>query len=290
MKLVNPTGKLSKKYGDIRTLEILADAGFDGYDYTMCDMEYDEHFLNCENYMEHIAAVKKHADDLGILCTQAHALFPPQKDGIIFDRLVRSLEIAAYLGAECIVIHPITELCRHYQTVKDDLFRENMDFYRSIIPYAKQYGIKIAVENMWGWDVGRETFSSSTCSHSDEFCKYIDTLDSEYITACLYLGHCALVSDDPANMIYKLGKRIRALHVHDVDLAHDNHTLPYVGAVNWDSVCEALAKINYIGNLTFEANGFLSEYMDDDFIPVAVKYMEQVGRSLIRKIEGYKRG
>ena len=290
MKLINPTGKLSQKYGDIRALEILAGAGFDGYDYTMCDMKYDEHFLNCDNYMEHVAVVKKCAYDLGIVCAQAHALFPPKRDEITFGRIVRSIEIAAYLGAWCIVIHPITELNRHYQSVKDDLFYENMEFYKSLIPYAKEYGIKIAIENMYGWDAGRMVLSSSVCSHSDEFIKYIDTLDSEYITACLDIGHCMLVSDDPANMIYKMGNRIGALHVHDVDLAHDNHTLPYVGAVNWNNVCTALAKIHYKGNLTFEANGFLSEYMDDDFIPVSVKYMEQVGRSLIRKIERYNRG
>lgn len=29
MKLVNPTGKLSQKYGDRRALEILANSGFD---------------------------------------------------------------------------------------------------------------------------------------------------------------------------------------------------------------------------------------------------------------------
>lgn len=256
----------------------------------MNDMRSDEHFLNREDYMEHISELKKHAENLSMVCTQAHALFPPKTDNITFGRLVRSMEIAAYLGAECIVVHPITELQRHYQTCKDDLFYENMEFYKSLIPYAKQYKIKIAIENMYGWDSGRGTFSSSVCSHNEEFCKYLDTLDCEYITACLDLGHCALVSDDPANMIYKMGNRIGALHVHDVDLRNDNHTLPYAGRINWNSVCRALAEINYNGNLTFEASGFLSEYMDDDFIPVAVKYMEQVGRSLIRKIEGYRKG
>jgi len=37
---------------------------------------------------------------------------------------------------------------------------------------------------------------------------------------------------------------------------NDAHTLPFFGIIDWEKVMEALADINYTGDLTYEANGF----------------------------------
>ena len=129
---------------------------------------------------------------------------------------------------------------------------------------------------------------SSVCSHGDEFSEYIDVLNSEYIVACVDTGHAALVSDSAQNLLRILGKRVQALHVHDVDCVGDNHTLPYTRLLDWDDICKTLAEVGYEGCFNYEAGNFYSRYMEDDFIPVAAKFAEQVGRSLIRKIERFR--
>ena len=50
--------------------------------------------------------------------------------------------------------------------VPEKLFGINMEFYRRLIPYCKEYNIRVAVENMWQYP---RTVSHSTCSKPEEF-------------------------------------------------------------------------------------------------------------------------
>jgi sugar phosphate isomerase/epimerase len=125
--------------------------------------------------------------------------------------------------------------------------------------------------------------SDAPCSRPEEFCRYVDALDSPHVTACLDLGHAHLVGQTPEGMIRTLGSRIGALHVHDNDLVHDLHTLPFVGKIDWEAVTEALAEISYSGDFTFEADSFISP-IPHELIPDALAFMARVGRELIGKI------
>lgn len=286
MKLATQTLFLSKKYGDLKAVEIIKNAGFDAYDYSMCiHLDGMEKFIK-DSYWDNIKELKSHADTLGIQCTQAHAPYDDDQIALL-PAIIRSMEYAAYLGAEVIVIHGITDNYRYYEH-KEELFERNMDFYRKLIPHAERLEIKVAVENLFGWDRERMHNIENTCSHHEELEKYVDTLNSEYIVACVDTGHCQLVHEAPETMLLKLGNRVSALHVHDNNGFEDGHNIPYSGTINWDNVCDTLARIGYSGSFTFEADRFFNKYMDDEHIINAVKYLEQVGRSLIRKIEKNK--
>lgn len=278
MKLVTNTGSLTGRFGDLRVVEIIKNAGFDAYDYTMAHVDDREEFT-AESRWDKIKDLKKRADEIGIECTQAHA--PMICDEKI---IVRSMEYAAYLGAEIIVVHPITDNDGYYEH-RERLFEENIEMYKRLIPHAERLNIKIAVENMFGWDRKRMLNTENTCSHSAEFAKYVDTLNSNFIVACVDIGHAQLVHEAPETLIANLSKRVQAIHVHDNTGFDDAHNIPYSGTVNWDNVCSSLFAIGYTGNFTFEADRFFSPYMDDEMILHAMKYLEQVGRSLIRKIK-----
>ena len=288
MKLSADTKILSRRFSDKEAIRILKDAGFDAFDFTIYLGTEAEKRLEDDDYMAYAEEIRAYAAELGIECNQAHAPTPSREAAEYYHKIVRSIEMAAHIGAKIIVVHPIKDEGDGFHWQKKDLFERNMKFYRSLIPYAQKYGIKIAVENMYSFDKRRNVVVSSVCSHSEDFCEYIDTLNSEYIVACLDIGHAALVSDSPSNMLHNLGKRVQALHVHDVDCVSDNHTLPYTRKLNWDDICKTLAEVGYNGDFTYEAGNFYSCYMEDDFIPVAAKFAEQVGRSLIRKIEKFK--
>ena len=148
---------------------------------------------------------------------------------------------------------------------------------------AKENNIKIAIENMWQCYPNRKIWHS-TCSKPEEFIKYIDTLDSKWIVGCLDIGHCALVCEEPDLFIEKLGHRLKALHVHDVDGFNDSHTIPYFGVVQWDKVTKALAKIGYTGDFTFETDTFINN-PPKELVPIASKMLAETGRYLIEQIK-----
>ena len=157
----------------------------------------------------------------------------------------------------------------------------NIEFYRSLIPYAEKFNIRIAAENMWQYEV--DHIDHSTCSKPEEFCAYIDEVGSEWIVACLDVGHTAVVNVDPSVMIRTLGqKRLQALHVHDTDFVNDLHTLPFMSKMDFSAITNALADIGYQGDITLEADHFLHG-IPEDLLPAAVKFMCRTARYLAAK-------
>ena len=78
--------------------------------------------------------------------------------------------------------------------------------------------------------------------------------------------------------------RLGALHVQDNDLFHDSHTTPFVGKINWYEIAKALKEINYKGHFTFENDDFFDNF-PDQLIPQCLKFIEQIGRYLVKLIE-----
>jgi glycerophosphoryl diester phosphodiesterase len=77
---------------------------------------------------------------------------------------------------------------------------------------------------------------------------------------------------------------IEEKHVHDNDLVRDVHTLPFTQKIDWDEVMTALKDIGYDGELTFEADVFLSQFPDELAVH-ASRLMLEVGRYFIDKYE-----
>jgi sugar phosphate isomerase/epimerase len=165
-----------------------------------------------------------------------------------------------------------------------------MEFYRSLIPLCKEYNVKVGIENMFQRELLRGQLSFDTCNQIPEFVRYIDTLDSEYMVACLDIGHVGLpVRDDEAwDFIRALGHdRLQSLHVHDNNYRSDSHSLPYFGKIDWNEVTKALGEIDYQGHFTYEIDigGFMSPFMNDEFALTAVRYAHDVGRNLCALVE-----
>ena len=280
MILSTKTGFLDKIYGIKDAIAIIADAGFDAIDFSMDSAEYGSDVHSKEYYTE----LRKYAESKGVYFNQAHgpdgsSFADEERNKKRFQEVIFTIRHAALLGAENIIIHPCQHMDYYKQGNAERLFEYNMEFYRKLIPYCEEYGIKVAIENMWQYP---KMISHSTCSRPDEFIRYIDELSSEWIVGCLDIGHSVLVREDPAEFIRKLGnKRLKCLHVHDVDGNDDLHTLPYFGITDWESVMSALAEIDYKGDFTYEADGFLQD-KPKELLPDFVKLMEKTGRYMIK--------
>ncbi len=298
MKLAINLSPMMKGKTYAEMFELFSSVGFKSVDFMLNDLIKDDSPMSGENYVEYALTVKETAEKYGMEIIQTHAPFQFKNwdDGehfnnVILPRTIRSLEISALMGAKVCVVHGL-----HYLTYSENvetLFDMNMNFYRTLIPYAEKFGIKIGVENLWQRDKRRKCIVRSICGYTDEFMRYLDTLNSPYITACVDVGHAALVvgGDEPQTMLRKLGHdRVGTLHVHDVDYQNDLHTLPYFGKMNWAEITSALADISYEGALVFEVNDSLFTCSDTSFHSLAARIIHDVGQHITAQIELKKMG
>lgn len=288
MKLSINAENAAAMFGLEKALELFAQAGFDCYDTPFFSNETE---FYSKEYKEYCRSLKQKADKLGIRCNQAHAPFASVKWGDDdfnkkrFGEIVRSMECASLLGAEIIVVHPV-----HVGKPKSvNEYEVNKEFYERLIPYCEKFNIKIATENMFNHDPKRDCIIADVCNSPERFVKMVDYIDSPWIVGCLDVGHCGLVGEDAAEMALALGHdRLKALHIHDNNYLNDNHIVPFMGKMDWDSICKALADINYDGVFTYESY-LCSTHLPAELALDALKYMHAVGRYLINKIESFKK-
>ena len=295
MKLALNGHTLVNRFGLAKAIDICKEAGFDSIDYSLQCMEKPDDIFNDEKeYVKTAWELRKIADEKGFAITQTHAPFafagwndPKTCEEFIFPAIRRSIEISAILGAKVAVVHPLHHFV--YKGHEDEIYEKNMEFYRSLIPLCKEYNIKVGIENMFQRELLRAHLSFDTCATIPDFIRYIDTLNSEYMVACLDIGHVGLpYGDDEAwDFIRALGhERLQALHVHDNNYRMDQHTLPYLGKINWTEVTKALGEIDYQGDFTYELTGELyPSTMDDSLVPVTIKYIADVGHHLCDMVE-----
>ncbi len=285
MLLSTQTERIGSRLGDAEAVRILCEAGFDALDFSMFRFQSPDDWLYSDKYEERARELRRIADGCGVPFNQSHAPFPSLIEGndeynhVAFDRIVRAMQVSAILGAKIMVVHPFF--------LRDPAEKKhaNFDFYRKLQPHCAEFGVRVALENMWGWDAVKEKIIPNVCSTGESFAEYLDMLDSRYFTACLDLGHCGLVGEKAAGMIRALGHdRLKALHVHDNDHRSDIHTAPYYGKMDWGSIIQALADIRYDGDFTFEADNFFAG-IPDALLPDAAIYLQKIGRFFIRSIQ-----
>lgn len=269
-------------FGMKETLDIFAEAGIEGIDFNNDVAE----FYTAEHDGAYYKELADYAREKGIAVSQAHAPFPTsyveeEKTEKRFEELVQAIKNASCFGAPMTVVHPRCHLVYSEGNNADLLFEQNVDMYKRLIPYAREYGVKIAIEN-----IGLDTVTSAP----ERLNKLFDTLNDPVFTVCFDVGHCLLQKVDPADAIRRIGHRMTdgCTHFHDNMGDRDTHTLPYYGKVEWESVMKALAEIGYNGNLSYEASGFIAT-VPTELRPDGLKYMARVGRYLIKRFEYHKK-
>lgn len=260
-----------------KILRLLKDSGFTAYDFSMFRGELEDRLIDSDDYKSRAEELKAYADGIGIICNQAHAPFPTAVKGNeayneqAFPEIVRAIEVAGILGAKVCVVHP----CNDYTA------EENAALYRRFEPYARAAGVKIGLENMWNWDRAENHATKAACSRHDNFLAHLSLLDEGVFVACLDIGHAEMrgLETSAVEMIGTLGARLQALHIHDNDLRHDNHALPYTQGIDFSAVISALKGIGYKGDVTLEASGFLPRLPLNAY-PAAVRLMADIAENI----------
>ena len=103
------------------------------------------------------------------------------------------------------------------------------------------------------WDNNATHFSTGK-----ELSAFIEYMDHPLLAACWDTAHGNI---DPvarglgqyANIL-ALGDRLKGLHISDNFGDSHHHSWPFAGVINFDSVLQALADVDYDGFFTFEAS------------------------------------
>ena len=273
--------RIHDTFGMKETFDVFAKAGFEGIDFNNDVEEY----YTTEHDEQFYRELSAYAKSRGIAICQAHAPFASsyveeEKSAKRFEEIVQSIKNASYLGAPMIVVHPCTHLDYSIEGNPEILFEYNVNFYKKLIPVAREYGIKIALENI---------SRVSIVSTPERLSRLYDELNDPVFTICFDVGHCLLQGVDPAEAIRKLGHRLvnGCTHIHDNKGDKDTHTLPYYGKVDWESVMKALADIGYEGDFNYEASTFLAG-LPVDLYTEGLAFQATVGKYLIGRFEYYK--
>ncbi len=161
---------------------------------------------------------------------------------------LRSFEIIHRLGVDRIVVHNCTNL----QLTEEEFYDYNSAFLRKILPLAEKYNITVMIEN---WD-----FTETHISTGQQMRNFLDFMDHPLLGACWDTSHCML---EPVarkighyDNIKALGHYLKGVHIADCLGIKDwhQHTWPFAGLANFDSVMQGLIDVNYDGYFTFEAS------------------------------------
>lgn len=298
---------LQERYGDRKALEIAKNIGADAVDFGLENFggRYDFRNPNSvyarteEEIRAYFTDLKTHADRLGLIISQTHGRGPgfkniPDED----DALVRNARLdclaTSLLGAPVCVIHAVSTAF-HRDAEPDFMRRLNQDMFARILPFAKQYGMKVATETFG------DTLGGTCCDffgNLDEFIQAYEQTCAEgdnrdYFTVCMDTGHTNKATKFNQNppvpeAIRRLGGVITVLHINDNNTAGDQHLLPFVdksgwpleGTIDWDETAEALREIGYDGVYNMELH--LQRY-GAEVMPEFCRFAVAVMRNFLEK-------
>ena len=239
------------KYSLTAAADFLADAGFDGVDLSLDQLEPDaDDVLRSVLYSFGNKAAAK-----GLTLPMCHLPFfmPSPDDGAAMARFSREitsgLRMAAMLKIPDTVIHPIV---RHESRRNRDFWLdENIRFLTPIRELAGRLGITLCIENMTGKPYATHPSEAVFGSTAEDILALSERLDA---MVCWDFGHANLTGLCQSVELEKLRGKVRCLHIHDNDGAHDTHRIPFDcaehtplgGAVDWEDAVEGLRLCEFL--------------------------------------------
>ncbi|NEU55484.1 sugar phosphate isomerase/epimerase [Halorussus sp. MSC15.2] len=241
-----------RDYGPVETVEILADAGYDGV-----ELLFDQpHLYPPETDEEDVAELRRALDDDDLAISNCNAFMLTAIEGFHHPSYVEpdaeyrqkridytreALHLADAFDAEYISIEP-------GGPIPDGKSREwAMETFvqslNEVIPTAEELGVDLLVEPEP--DLLIET--------TDQFLEFVDMVDSSAVGCNFDAGHLFCVGEDPAAAVETLGEYADHYHVEDIpaDRSHE-HTQLGAGAMDIDAFLEAVEASGYDGFVTVE--------------------------------------
>lgn len=250
-------------------MRFFGQASFEAVDVNFCAVIYTEPFKHepvldgdwQKNMDEVLAAIH----EAGLQVSHTHLPFydmlMEDKERLDFCNRMMTLSIdaSAYIGAPYAVVHPLRD------SKKTLLTKETIDLMRPFAEYARAKGVTLCMENMY-------------TTSAEEIIAIADALQCGI---CWDAGHANFGGFEQYASVMKLGDRLKVLHLHDNYGTRDDHSLPYLGTLDWDSLLRALKDVGYKGTFNYEVAA--------SKLPMALRmdharYMVDAARDMLAKL------
>lgn len=239
------------RYGEEKFLK-LKQFGYNGVDYNVANTDVELYSMDEDALKEKLFAEKEAARLAGIQISQIHGpwRYPPQ-DSTEQDRqerlekMKKAVIICKLLGCRHLVIHPIMPFGINDLEQSEATWALNFHFFKDLVAFAKQHQVIICMENM-----PMTRFSLAT---PERVLAFVKEFNDAHLQICLDTGHVATFADlSLGNEVRRLGKWIKALHIHDNMGDRDSHSFPGDGIIDWVDFMRAIREIEFQGVLSLE--------------------------------------
>ena len=212
------------------TFAIARDLGYDGVEVMVTNSQVSQNPDTLKSLSERY--------QLPILAIHAPTLLLTQQVwGKAWTKIELSAAMAAEVGASTVVAHPPFR----WQSGYAENFAEGV---RNI---AEQYGVTIAVENMYPWRVrGRE---------AKAYLPHWNPVPEPYEHVTWDFSHAAIAGMDSYEEIRKLGKRLTHVHLTDgTPNGRDEHMIPGEGTQRCAEALQYLSESGFGGVVAIEVS------------------------------------
>lgn len=271
-----------------KCLEMCEKSGYKYLDFGFAELALVSERFKGEQWKDELNEYKTIAEKAGISFVQAHAtIFDFCNPGVDYEekRLLfeRSITGAKLLGASWIVVHPSTKI--RDGKMAPETHEENVEFFRKYAAFAKELGIGLAIENMWGEKIAGV---SHYAVQPEEVLRLIEDIQCDNVKVCWDVEHGSIENINQTEALDMLKKHIVATHISDEAGVDQIHILPYFGKIDWEKLLKAFADIGYNGIFNFEIQHYLPGVPEELILP-AMKFSREVGAYLVKRLEEMKK-
>jgi len=246
------------------SMKACAEAGYEYLDANLCSQARPGQPLAADDWEGWAHRMRALAEGLGVRLTQAHAYWPikytvfpdgSRSDGDLGEELMRRSVIAArILGAEWMVVHPLTVADEVWYSARRS-FDYNRAYYGRWADLYAEHGVGMAIENM-NCVNGKMRYGAAP----DDLVELVEAVGHPLVGICLDTGHAHMSGLDVAAAVRRLVPHLRATHIADNHGNADEHFAPFNGTVDWAATMKALGEVGYQNDFSFEIHMLTAPY------------------------------
>jgi sugar phosphate isomerase/epimerase len=259
MKLVTTTSDLYGFFSHAKDqVAFFEGTGFRYLDFSFYDILAGEAPLMGDAWEQEIREAKETANRLGFSFVQAHApSYNPLKNHISptlgMEAMIRSIRACKILGIRNMVTHMGFCPLFPYPSGEQENFKANADFFRLLIPELEHAQLTLCMENSCEQNMAGQYF----CMTARELSDFVEYLNHPLFAAAWDVGHAHIQKENTCDAMIRLGKKLRAIHVHDNNGKSDQHLPPYTGSFDFELLKDGMLRSGFDGFFTLEADRFL---------------------------------
>ncbi len=236
----------------IASLQLIKEAGFDNIE-VWAGMGSEGKWIHYDyRDRDYTGKLNQKIKELALRVVSLHAPFSPELDisqveeerrDFAVSEIKKAIDALEFLEGNILVFHPSTAPS-HFDNLTQKMYRlsqvkKSID---ELLKYCQGKPIKLALENQ---------LPHILCGYSVDLLKLIWEINSRKVGICLDTSHANL-SESVSEVAKKFKDWVISLHVSDNFGKSDEHNIPGVGNIDWQSFVQTLKLIKYEGVFMLE--------------------------------------